>query len=440
MLLGNCFYEPTLLPQEWAMEFLTPYPGLYFYSFHNDDFVNWQVERVKRIMRNYDFVGIEFAESYFPEWKTIDNNGFYGDVSLYARQKFIHEYLNQPNSEVPDFASIRSNPELYEKWQDFRVDAVLNFNMQIKNAVKETNPATLFASWGMGIRSGTLDEIREHFGLDMIRIAEEVNPDVFFIQTASQDWSDDLLAPDYLNEYSYIVNGIRAVEPDIALGIQADIASLSYGNSSAPKRTPEWWLNFMDLSLQAGYYTNTSYEYAFSKKQNIWIDSNINYSRPCTIYKEASTLSGIIAENEIPLGFIKDSNDGWQCVYTRYGLGWINMSEGYYSIKTPVDAYASPSFYSNMQPHAFAPQNVIVIDRQGEDWIKILTASPYKWIYINSPNYYYIDFQVKAYRQAEVSSEYYTFDPQLFVIIDRRPGNWIKIQTASEYRWIQVSV
>ncbi|WP_221412318.1 hypothetical protein, partial [Dysgonomonas sp. 511] len=31
----------TLLPQEWAMEFLTPYPGLYFYSFHNDDFVTY---------------------------------------------------------------------------------------------------------------------------------------------------------------------------------------------------------------------------------------------------------------------------------------------------------------------------------------------------------------------------------------------------------------
>ncbi|WP_029902441.1 hypothetical protein [Prevotella sp. 10(H)] len=440
MLLGNCFYEPTTLPQEWAMEFLTPYPGLHFYSFHNDNFVDWQVERVKRIMQNYDFVGIEFAEAYFPEWKTIETNGFYGDVSEYARRKFTQEYLGRPGSPALDFATIKSDAQLYSKWQDFRVDAVLNFNTKIKNAIKETDRNTLFAAWGMGVRGATLGQIREHFGLDMVRIAQEVDPDILFVQTASQDWSDPYLSYDYLNDYSYIVNSIRQANPDIAIGIQADIASLSSNNPNVAKRTPEWWLNFMDLSLQSGYYTNTSYEYAFSKRQNIWIDSNINYNSPATIYKEASYTSQIIAEAETPLGFVKDGNDGWQYVYTTQGLGWINLTQGTYTITAPVDAYTSPSFYSTMQPHAFAPQTVTVVDRQDEDWIKILTASPYKWIYLKSPNCYYIDHPVKAYKEAVVSSEYYTFDPQLFVIADRKPGNWIEIQTASEFKWIQIDL
>ena len=271
MILGNCFYGKTTLPDGWKMEFLTPYPEeVYFYSFHNDDFVNWQIQRAKRIIQNYNFIGIEFAESYFPEWKTIENNGFYGDVSFLARQKFTKQFLGLERDAM-SFNTIRNDPEIYKKWQDYRVEAILNFNQKMKDAIKTTKPEVLFASWGMGIRNGSLPEIREHFGLDMVRIVKEVQPDIFYIQTASQDWREPKLSPQYLKEYAYIVNALKKAAPNTPLGIQTDIASLSFNNPSVTKRNWKWWTTFMDLSLTSGYFTNTAYEYSFYKKQELWI-------------------------------------------------------------------------------------------------------------------------------------------------------------------------
>ena len=271
MVLGNCFYSKPNFPISWEMGLLTPYSGVYFYTFHHPDFVAWQVNRVRNFINNYpDLVGIEFAESYFPEWKTLQNNGFYGDVSPFALNKFSKDYLNESN--VYSFNDIRNNPTLYNKWVTFRADAVTNFNMEIKKAIKAANPKVLFASWGMGIRNGSLKELKEHFGLDMEKIVSDVKPDVFFIQTSSQDWSDESLDPSYYKSYDYVFNALKKANSTIKIGIQADIASHSYHNPSARKRNGVWWKNFMDAVTNHGYYTNTSYEYTFYKKQGLWIE------------------------------------------------------------------------------------------------------------------------------------------------------------------------
>jgi len=272
MMLGNMFYDTTTLPESWELEHITAYyPEISYYSFHSDEFVDWQAERVKRIIRNYNFMGIEFAESYFHEWKTIDGNGFYGDVSPAAREKFTKQYLKL-DRETLSFDDIRNNAEWYAKWQDFRVDAVVNFNHKIKDAIKSTNPDVLFAAWGMGIRNGSLEEIREHWGLDMVRIVQEVDPDIFYVQSAAEDWQVQNLKPQYIESYSYIVDALKNAKPNVLLGVQADIASLSWHNPDVAKRDGNWWKTFMDLSLSIGYYTNTAYEYAFYRRQGLWIE------------------------------------------------------------------------------------------------------------------------------------------------------------------------
>jgi len=272
LFVGNGMYGGQNLPEEWKMEFLTPYtdPSVRFFSFHNDDYVTWQVERIRRILKNYDFIGISFAETYFPEWRTINSSGFYGDVSLFARRKFTREYLGLSRSALP-FDAIRNDPTWYQKWQDYRVEAIINFNKKIKEAVRQVNPKAIFASWGIALRNETLGEIREHFGLDMVRLAKEVKPDIFIIQTSSQDWLDPTLKSDYLNQYEYARKAIQAANPNIKMAVQADIASLSYHNPGIGVRLPNWWIEFMNHSAKLGYYTNTSYEYAFCKKQNLWI-------------------------------------------------------------------------------------------------------------------------------------------------------------------------
>ena len=271
MVLGNCFYEKPDLPDTWQMGLMAPYPGVYFYSFHHPDFVKWQANRVKNIIKNYpEFVGIEFAESYFPEWKTVANNGFYGDVSAYALNKFSKSYLT--GSQVYTFDEVRKSTGLYKKWIEFRSDAIVNFNKEIKQAIKSSNPDVLFASWGMGVRGGTMAEIKEHFGLDMERIVKEVKPDIYYVQTAAQDWGDATLQPDYFKSYDYVFNALKKADSNVKIGVQADIASLSYHNPDVQKRSGTWWSTFMNGVIQHGYFTNTAYEYTFYKKQGLWIN------------------------------------------------------------------------------------------------------------------------------------------------------------------------
>ena len=276
MLCGNSFYlqgSPSPLPESCRMECITSYyPGTFFCSFHSDVYVNWQVERVKRFINNYDLIGIGFAETYFPGWKAIDESGFYGDVSEAAREKFTKEYLKLDRATLT-FAEIRNNAQWFKKWQDYRVDAIINFNQKVKAAIKTANPNVLFAAWGMGHRvGGTLEEIREGYGLDMVRIVQEVEPDIFYIQTSYPDWSNKNLTPQYIDGYAHVVDALQKANPNVFLGIQADIASFSWSDPEAPKRNGNWWKTFMDYSLSVGYYTNTAYEYSFYKRQGLWIE------------------------------------------------------------------------------------------------------------------------------------------------------------------------
>ncbi|WP_270089940.1 hypothetical protein [Sphingobacterium sp. SYP-B4668] len=327
MLLGNCIYGTSTLPKEWHMEFLTPYPsqGISFYSFHRPEFVDWQVNRVKQILQNYEIEGVEFAESYFPEWKTLAGNGFYGDISLFARKKFTEKYVGS-NSATLSFDFIRKDITLYNKWVDFRVDAILQFNKRIKAAVKEVAPDVLYAAWGMGVRNGTMGEIREHFGLDMIQLVKDVQPDIMVLQTSAQDWLDPQLPYDYLKEYAALTKAIQAANPKVALSIQADIVSLGYSDPKVAKRFPEWWLRFFDFSLKSGYYTNTAYEYAFSKKDGIWLKENLSDRTPRKLYKDASLQAEVLAEAVVPLALVQTQGDHWKMVYTEKGLGWFYLN------------------------------------------------------------------------------------------------------------------
>lgn len=271
MLPGNCMYDQ--LPKSWEMEFLKPYPeeNLRFYSFHNEEYIEWQEQRIKRIFENYEFDGIGFAESYFPEWNTINTNGHYGDVSLFARKKFTKDYLQL---DIPVFSidSILNNAELFSQWQDYRAEAILNFNIRMKNAVKKANKNTIYATWAIAVLGGSISEIRKHYGLDLIELAKKVSPDVFFIQTSYNEWGNPTLPSNYLTGYEYAKEAIKKANPNIRIGIQTDIASLSFHNPGVGIRLPNWWLEFMNLATDNGYYTNTSYEYAFCKKQGLWID------------------------------------------------------------------------------------------------------------------------------------------------------------------------
>ncbi|WP_133121650.1 hypothetical protein [Chryseobacterium sp. PMSZPI] len=340
MLLGNCIYGNAIPGGDgWKMKLLDPSSidsKTHLYSFHREEYVNWQVQRIKNILRYYPniFDGIEFAESYFPEWEAINAQSpkkrFYGDVSQYAIDRFRAKY--SISSQSLTFEEIKNNPVYYSKWIQFRSDAIINFNQQVKKAINETNPNILFAAWGIGIKGGSLVKIKEHFGLDMSDIVSKVNPDLFFIQTSSQDWNKDNLPGNYTVDYKYIIDEIKKINPTIPIGVQGDVVSSYHqkvsGNldGSAVARPANWWLGFMDNALNSGYSTATFYEYNLAKKYGFWLpDGNIN-----------------------------------------------------------------------------------------------------------------VNYKIKAFKGPIMSSDYINFDPQTFNVVDKKPGYWYKIQTASDYKWIQL--
>ena len=74
-----------------------------------------------------------------------------------------------------------------------------------------------------------------------------------------------------MKDYEYVRQALIKANPDVKIGIQADIASLTYHNNKLEKIVPQWWLEFLQESTDIGYYTNTAYEYGFKKKQGVWI-------------------------------------------------------------------------------------------------------------------------------------------------------------------------
>ena len=254
------------LPDSWKSGTLKPCPKCNIYSFHNDEYVNWHVERVKRVLVNYpSSIGVGMAEAFFHQWRSV-----YADVSPFALEKFTKQYLNLER-EALTFAEILQDVELYKRWQDFRVDAIINFNQKIKDAIKSVNPDALYISWGIGVRGFSNADIREHFGLDQERIVRELEPDIFMIQTSAEDWTDSHLHPEYIKSYSYIVESLQKANPKVFLAVQTDISSASW-LWKFDKRDGAWWKTFMDLSLSIGYYHNTAYDYFFYRRQGLWIE------------------------------------------------------------------------------------------------------------------------------------------------------------------------
>ncbi|WP_331436849.1 hypothetical protein [Gordoniibacillus kamchatkensis] len=132
LVLGNGSYSVVGYPAdwpEWQMQLLTPVnDGFYRFSPFSDKYVAWKKKSLATLVTKYPFDGIEVAEPYFPEWDGI-KRGVYGDVGPLAQEAFKKEYgLGMPNFTNPNDPNYyETNRELYEKWIEFRVNAVNRF-------------------------------------------------------------------------------------------------------------------------------------------------------------------------------------------------------------------------------------------------------------------------------------------------------------------------
>jgi len=268
MVLGNGSYSVAGFPSdwpEWQMELLQPpNDGYYRFSPHSESYVKWKKERLAKLVTEIPFDGIEIAEPYFPEWNGIER-GVYGDIGPLAQAAFLAQY----GKSIPNFTDpvhpdyYQTNLDLYADWVNFRVDAVNNFLNEVINGeggVRDARKDILVATWSLAIDAGpaSVDVLREIQGLDAAKMITAVKPDIHFLQTHWPDWmkSQADLPPHYINNYQNFVDQIRAVHPDLPLGVQADIGS---GLWTAKDRY--WYDQFGQAALANGYSTWTAYEY-----------------------------------------------------------------------------------------------------------------------------------------------------------------------------------
>lgn len=271
MVVGNGSYAVDGWPdgwEQWQMQLLKPIDlgGFHFFSPFSDPYVRWKKQLLASLVGRYPFDGLELAEPYFPEWNGIQS-GVYGDVGTLAQQAFRDAY----GQDIPEFsdpdspAYYRTDTARYAKWVQFRVDAVNRYLDEIVNGaggVRATRHEVAVATWSLGVDAGP-DSValeREYQGLDAARMVTKVRPDVHVFQTNWPDWTRPDLPADYVTRYQPFVNRVRAVRPDLPIGVQTDI-----GSQLAMARDDVWIAEFARTASAMRLATWTAYEYHIGK-------------------------------------------------------------------------------------------------------------------------------------------------------------------------------
>ncbi|WP_258881542.1 N-acyl-D-glucosamine 2-epimerase [Paenibacillus sp. sptzw28] len=267
-VLGNGSYSVEQFPAEWPgwqMKLLKPVnDGYYRFSPFSKGYRTWKKQALVRLVMEYPFDGIEVAEPYLPEWDGIDS-GVYGDVGPLAQEAFLQATGRlMPNFTDPAASDYYlKNPELYEQWVDFRVQAVNGFLAELINGyggVRDSRKDILVATWSLAVDAGldSVHRLREYQGLDAARMISAVDPDLHILQTHWPDWMkpQGVLPGSYIRNYQNFIDQIRSVHPDLPLGVQADI-----GSRLSMVKDRSWLRQFHRTAQEMGFSTWTAYEY-----------------------------------------------------------------------------------------------------------------------------------------------------------------------------------
>jgi hypothetical protein len=266
LVLGNGTFSTEGYPPEWPewrMGLLRPvHDGYERLSPFSEAYAAWKKRAIAELVSRYPFDGIEIAEPYFPEWDGI-RRGVYGDVGPLAQKAFRQQY----GLEIPDFTNplsrrfYKRNRDLYQKWVQFRIDAVNRFVDELINGqggARETRPDLAVATWSLAVDDGpgSPDRLREMQGLDAPSMIAKVKPDLHVLQTHWPDWTKSRLPADYIRNYEPFVREIRKSHPDLPLAVQADI-----GSARNMVKNGEWVAKFAAAAKELGYASWTAYEY-----------------------------------------------------------------------------------------------------------------------------------------------------------------------------------
>lgn len=248
---------------EWRQQLITPAApdGFIYLSPYHPDYRIWKKAAVSELVRQYPLDGIELVEAFFPNWNGLQS-GVYGDIGPHAREAFRQMYGEDP----PNFTDTQSTsyytkvPALYDKWVQFRVDSVTDWLDDLVNGpggIRETRPDIPVSTWTLATNwPNSMEKARLDLGEDLSAVVQRVKPDIHFFQTNWPDWLQADLPADYARLYAPYVQALREIDPDLPIGIQADI-----GSQIQNRRDWDWITAFEEAAWDTGFSTHTMYEY-----------------------------------------------------------------------------------------------------------------------------------------------------------------------------------
>lgn len=274
--------------RDWLIEFTGSGMDIYrFIGFVYPEYNAWYKNYLNGMLLRHRFDAFTFAEIMYPIYDGPEKNPpFYGDVSpgfqaAFKRATGSETFPNFTDPADPDY--FRTNTGLYRQLVEYRVRTIDDFYDDIINGpggAREAAPGILFATWTLGINiPDGVAKLREWEGNDIVTMIRRVKPDLHFIQTHAPDWANPALPGDYPLAYQPFFDAVRTANPNVKIGMQADLGSLG-----PSRRDPAWQKQFYDACRKAGVDTTTYYE--FGLRWEI-------YSQPprlCEIRRDGDTL------------------------------------------------------------------------------------------------------------------------------------------------------
>lgn len=251
--------------RDWLIRFTGNEMDLYrFIGFVYPEYNRWYKKYLNGMLTRHRFDAFTFAEIMYPVYDGPEKNPpFYGDVSPGFQAAFKAatgnaKFPNFTDPADPDY--FKTNTGLYRELVEYRVKTIDDFYDDIINGpggAREAMPGILFATWTLGINiPDGVAKLREWEGNDITAMIRRVKPDLHFIQTHAPDWANPVLPGDYPLAYKPFFDAVRAADPGVKVGMQADLGSLG-----PSRRDPAWRKKFYEACKEAGVDTTTYYEF-----------------------------------------------------------------------------------------------------------------------------------------------------------------------------------
>jgi len=232
---------------------------------NSSEFTEFISAKINAILESVPYDALELAEPWFEIWggPYPDNprRGKYACLCENCRRKFKALAGTDPRElfqeESPSWFLKDENQALYQKWQDFRVDTMIDFSRKIFEAAKQVRPDLKIVHMHLSDCTVEPGRVREYQALDFEKAIQVLHPDALILEDAWQDWEKPDTQPDFVVAYgNYYLERIRKASPRIKVFAHADIGSLAQ-----MQRTHRWMRAFSAHAHQAGFDGVDYYEF-----------------------------------------------------------------------------------------------------------------------------------------------------------------------------------